>query len=104
MRASGTQTTCVVKIDHGVRVTLTATAADHYDLTGFTGDCRGDSCTFTIYSPKVVRAGFELLPLAAEAGGPYTATYVSVPLPPSLAVELLHGGRDSDGDGKSAAL
>ncbi len=78
-------TSCEAYYEKGKQVTLTNTAKSGYRHEKWTGACSGASatCTLTMNAAKSVSADCETT-LSLDHGGPYTAKYFYVPLPPPL--------------------
>ena len=74
--------TCSAVFDGGTDVTLTATAADGSEFTGWTGDCAGASrtCTVAMQRARSVTATFAARAAAAATAAPASAAAAAKPV------------------------
>ncbi|MDE2767606.1 MAG: fibronectin type III domain-containing protein [Chloroflexota bacterium] len=76
---SGNRTDCVMAVPKRTTVNPSATARSEYESGNWTGcDKPEKTCRVTVDAPKTISATFTC-ELTAEAGGPYTATYIYIP-------------------------
>lgn len=93
--------TCTVKLDHGARLTLTATAAPPALLTGWQGACSGSSplCVVTLDANKALTVAFTLkqyaliVNQAGSGAGAVTSTPPGLDCGSTCTLRLYHGTR-----------